>query len=177
MKKLLLVGALALFASVNAQSGFKIGAHVGLPMGDAGDAYSFKAGADLAYMWPVADSFSAGIGVGYQAWFGKDRTITIPSMFPGMPAVTHTAKAETLSLAPIVATAEYRIAENFGIGADLGYGIMFAGGENTGGFYYQPKVSYSFGETSALWLGYQGLSKDGFNTTAINLGYTYSFNN
>ncbi len=171
MKKLFLVGALALFASVNAQSGFKIGAHVGLPMGDAGDAYSFKAGADLAYMWPVADSFSAGIGVGYQAWFGKEHTTTIPGIG------SYTVKAETLSMVPIVATADYRIAENFGIGADLGYGIMFAGGENSGGFYYQPKVSYSFGETSALWLGYQGLSKDGFNTTAINLGYTYSFNN
>ena len=36
MKKLILVGAIALFGAVNAQTtgGFKLGAHVGLPTGE-----------------------------------------------------------------------------------------------------------------------------------------------
>ena len=67
MKKLFLVGAIALFGAVNAQSAgnFKLGAHIGLPVGDAADGYSFVAGADVAYMWPVAAEFNLGVASGY----------------------------------------------------------------------------------------------------------------
>lgn len=54
MKKLMLVGALALFSAVNAQSGFKLGANVGLPVGDIADVTSFTIGVDGSYLWPVA---------------------------------------------------------------------------------------------------------------------------
>lgn len=43
MKKLLLLGAFAVFSAVNAQAGFKLGAHIGLPTGDSSSAYSFTA--------------------------------------------------------------------------------------------------------------------------------------
>lgn len=157
MKKLLLLGAFALFGSMNAQSGFKLGAHVGLPLGDAADVYSFTLGADAAYMWPVADNFSAGIATGYSAWLGK----TVAGY-----------KFDTLSMVPVAATASYRIAENFSLGADLGYGFLFASGSNDGGFYYQPKVAYTFGN-GEVSLGYQGVSKSGSSISALNLGYSY----
>lgn len=168
MKKLFLAGAFALLglSTVNAQeAGFRLGAHVGLPMGDAGDAYSFKLGADVAYMWPVADSFNLGVASGYQAWLGKDIS------YAGF-----SYKVPTLSMIPIALSGEYKIADNFGIGADLGYGFVFADGNSDGGFYYQPKLSYSLGDNGALWLGYQGVSKDGFTNSALNLGYTFSLN-
>ena len=42
MKKIFLMGAFALFGAMNAQStGFKLGAHVGLPTGDANTFYNF----------------------------------------------------------------------------------------------------------------------------------------
>lgn len=156
MKKLILLGAFALFGSMNAQSGFKLGAHVGLPVGDAGNAYSFTLGADAAYLWPVADSFSAGIATGYSAWLGKSvGGITIP----------------TMSMVPVAATASYKLAENFSVGADLGYGFLFSSGSSDSGFYYQPKVAYTLGN-GELSLGYQGVTKNGYSYSAINLGYS-----
>lgn len=168
MKKIFLAGALALLGAVsaNAQEGFKLGAHVGLPIGDAGDAYSFKLGVDAAYMWPIADSFYAGIGTGYQAWMGKEYSYGGVSFKP-----------ETLSVVPVVATAQYNVADNFALGLDLGYGFAFAGGESDGGFYYQPKVAYNLGDSGQLWLGYQGVSSDGSTLGAINLGYAIGIGN
>lgn len=156
MKKLLLLGAFALFGSMNAQSGFKVGAHVGLPVGDAGNAYTFTLGADVAYLWPVADNFSAGIASGYSAWLGK----TVAGY-----------KIPTMSMIPVAATASYKLAENFSVGADLGYGFLFADGTNDSGFYYQPKVAYSIGN-GEVSLGYQGVSKNGYSYSAVNLGYS-----
>lgn len=54
MKKLILMAAIAVFGLSNAQSGFTLGAHVGLPVGDASDVSSFTLGVDGAYRWPVA---------------------------------------------------------------------------------------------------------------------------
>lgn len=167
MKKIILLGSFALFGATNAQEGFNVGAHVGLPMGDAKDAYSFKLGLDASYMFPVADNFKAGIASGYQAWLGKSYSLTDGS-------TTISGKYDTISMVPIAATGMFKVNDQFGIGADLGYGFMFASGESEGGFYYQPKVSYSFGDSGALWLGYQGLSKNGFTFSAINLGYSFN---
>lgn len=162
MKKLILLGAFALFGSMSAQSGFKLGAHVGLPTGDAGNIYSFTLGADASYLWPVADSFSAGIATGYSAWLGKSVDLGY-----GLGSV----KYDTLSMIPVAATASYKLAENFTVGADLGYGFVFANGSNDGGFYYQPKVGYTIGN-GEISLGYQGLTKNGSTISAVNLGYS-----
>lgn len=156
MKKLLVLGAFALFGSMNAQSGFKLGAHVGLPTGDAGNAYTFTLGVDASYLWPVADNFSAGIASGYSAWLGK---------------TIYGIKIPTMSMIPVAATASYKIADNFNLGADLGYGFIFSDGNNDGGFYYQPKVAYTIGN-GEISLGYQGLTKNGSTISAVNLGYS-----
>lgn len=155
MKKLILVGAIALCGAVNAQTGFKLGAHIGLPVGDISSAANFLAGVDAAYMWPVAAEFNLGIATGYSAFFPK-------------------GGGDTLGLVPIAAAAQYKISPQFSLGADLGYGILFGGGSSDGGFYFQPKVAYHFGP-SEVNLGYMGVSKDGYTASSINLGYAYSF--
>lgn len=166
MKKLILVGAIALCGVVNAQSGagFKLGAHVGLPTGDANNAYSFQLGVDAAYMWPMTAEFNLGIATGYSAWIGK--TITYP--------VIGSVKVDTLGMVPIAVAGEYKFTPQFSLGVDLGYGILFGGGTSDGGFYYQPKVAYHFGP-SEVNLGYVGVAKNGVTFSAINLGYAYSF--
>lgn len=157
MKKVLLVGAIALFGAVNAQTAgnFKLGAHIGLPVGDSSDFSSFLAGVDVAYMWPISADFNLGVTTGYSAWFGKSGT-------------------DTVSMIPIAAAAEYKFSPQFSLGVDLGYGLLFASGASDGGFYYQPKVAYHFGP-GEVYLGYLGLSNNGSNDGAITLGYAYSF--
>ena len=120
MKKLLMLSAIALMGTfAQAQSGLKLGAHVGLPVGDASDGYSVNLGVDASYMFPVAESISLGITSGYNAFLGKD--------LGGF-------KVPTLSLVPVAGTVEYKFTPEFAVMADLGYGILFSDGESDGGF-------------------------------------------
>ena len=74
MKKIILT-AMAIFACsfANAQDGgFKLGAHVGLPMSDIKDLYSANLGVDAAYTWKIIDKFDAGLTAGYSSYLGKN---------------------------------------------------------------------------------------------------------
>ena len=73
MKKIILTAAAVFaFSFANAQDGgFKLGAHLGLPMGDFKDAYSLNIGADVAYVWNISDKFDAGVATGYTTYLGK----------------------------------------------------------------------------------------------------------
>lgn len=163
MKKLFVVGALALFGAMNAQSGFKLGANVGLPLGDASDYSSFTAGVDASYLWPVAADFNLGLATGAQMWFGK--TVDLP----GYGSV----KADNSLMIPIAASGQYRFTPEFSLGVDLGYAFGTEDGAK-GGFYYAPKAAYHFGP-SEVNVSYRGVSRDGASVASVNLGYAYSF--
>jgi hypothetical protein len=155
MKKFLFAAfAVLAFGAVNAQ-GFKGGAHVGLPIGTSGDAFSFNAGVDVSYTWEVADNFSAGVATGYTMFFGKS---------------IEGEKIPSVGLLPIAGTASYKVADNIFLGADLGYalGVSNASG---GDIYYQPKVGYA-AEKFDAFVGYKGL---GSNFNAITLGASFKF--
>ena len=158
MKKLFLAGALALFGAgaMQAQAGFKLGANVGIPVGDISDWYGFTVGVDAAYLWPVASEFNVGLATGFNSYFLK-------SDFEG----------DNLNLIPIAASAQYMVSPEFSLGVDLGYGVFTNDGAD-GGFYYAPKAAYHFGP-SQVNLSYRGVSVDGGTVSSINLGYAYSF--
>lgn len=164
MKKLFLVGALALFGAVSAQSGFKIGANVGLPVGDAGDYSSFTAGIDAGYLWPVSADFNLGVAAGAQMWFGKKE-----ANIPGY-GVVETDNSLTI---PVAGSAQYKLTPEFSLGVDLGYAFAAEDGAK-GGFYYAPKAAYHFGP-SEVNLSYRGISKEAGSISSVNLGYAYTF--
>jgi hypothetical protein len=71
MKKLLLLGAFALLGGVaQAQEGFKIGGHIGVPVSDASDVSSFTLGV-AAYMWNIAKGLDLGVTTGYSHFLRK----------------------------------------------------------------------------------------------------------
>ncbi len=73
MKKLLVLGAFALLGgAAQAQEGFKIGGHIGVPVSDASDVSSFTLGVDAAYMWNITKGLDLGVTTGYSHFFGKD---------------------------------------------------------------------------------------------------------
>jgi len=158
MKKLMLLGAFALLGAinVNAQSGFKLGANVGLPVGDANIINSFTLGVDASYLWPVAESLNLGVATGFQSYFPKSEW--------------KDAGAKNLNIVPIAASAQYMFSPEFSLGVDLGYGFAFSDGESDGDFYYAPKAAYHFGP-SEVNLSYRGIGDGG----SVNLGYAYSF--
>lgn len=165
MKKLFLVGALALFGAVNAQKSghFELGAHIGLPVGDAADYTGFNIGADAAYLWNIAQNFELGLTTGYSHYTGKDYTVA-----------GYTVKSDGGGIVPLAATGRYNFTGGFTIGADLGYAFYTGEGADGGGFYYQPKIGYNVGQGN-VYLGYKGVSEDGYNLNSINLGYVYKF--
>lgn len=169
MKKIILtVAAVLAFGFANAQDGqFKAGVHVGLPMGDIKDVSSINLGADVAYLWNVADEFKVGVTTGYTSYSGKD--VTFSDGFNSF-----TIKSEAVGFIPVAATAQYSLTDNLFLGADLGYGIYTGKGESDGGVYYQPKFGYQ-NEKIELYAGYKGISVDGGSFSSLNLGFNYKF--
>lgn len=164
MKKIILTAAAVFaFGFANAQDGsFKLGAHVGLPTGDMKDAYSVNLGIDAAYMWNVADKFSAGVTTGYTTYLGK----TIDSGFGSF-------EVPNAGFIPLAATGQYSLTDDLFLGADLGYAIYAGDGDGDGGFLYQPKFGYQT-EKFEVYAGYKGISNNG-TLSSINLGFNYKF--
>ncbi len=144
-KNILTVLALSAFGFANAQQGaFKAGIHLGLPIGDAGDVYSFNRGVDAAYLWEVADKFQAGVTTGYSYYAGKAVTTTIPGYTIGsfvIPATSTSSKFNGAYI-PVAATGQYSFSDNLFGGLDFGYALYAGDGDGKGGVYYQPKVGY-----------------------------------
>ncbi len=169
MKKLLLAIAMVTFGiTLNAQEGtFNVGANIGLPLGDAGDAYSFSYGGEVNYLFGLSDDFELGASFSYLQFLGKDQTFTA-----GGTEVT--VEGASVAFLPVAAAARYNVSEKFVLGADLGYAI----GVDTGldsGFYYRPMVGYKVMDNITLQATYSGISVNDTNVGVVGLGGYYSF--
>lgn len=152
MKILVLVLSVFLMIGLSnsyAQSNFRYGANVGIPVGDA-DFYDLNIGADLAYIFEVSE----GLGVG-----------------PMLGYTNFSTGGFSASLMPVAATGRYGLVDAFFVGADLGYGISLEDGWD-GGFFYRPKVGYEFGTIVGL-VSYSGIIVDGGTLSSINLGVEF----
>lgn len=168
MKKTILavVAVFAMVFTANAQDGkFEVGANAAIPVGDAGDFYTFSIGLDVAYVWNVADKFDAGVATGFTNAFGDEVSTTVAG-------ITVTADAEDAQFIPIAGTARYSLTSDLFVGADLGYAIGINDG-NDGGFYYRPKVGYNISEKVSLNVSYTGISVDGGSFDTIGLGVMF----
>lgn len=176
MKKLLLTVAIAVFGIIGtqAQEGFKLGAHLGLPIGDIDEATSLNLGLDVAYHWNISGGFDLGVTTGYTTFTGKDYDV------PGGEI-----EGDNISFIPIAASARYSFNEQWFVGADLGYAVATEDGAD-GGVYYQPKVGYKFLSVD-LFAFYKGISikqeySNGFATVestttagSVGIGAAYRF--
>lgn len=165
MKKIILsFVAVMAFSFASAQDGgFKAGIHAGIPMGDAGDVYSSNFGLDVAYMWPLAEKFHAGVTTGYSYFSGKSIDLGF-----GISAKVNGA------FIPVAASGQYSFTENIFGGADLGYALYSGDGDGEGGFYYQPKVGYQT-EKIEVYAAYKGVSVEGGSISSVGLGFNYKF--
>lgn len=162
MKRLILIFCFTLLgiAALQAQSGLRVGANIGLPVGDSEEVSNFQLGADLAYMVGVADMLYVGPKVGYTRFFIEDMESDLVSIDIEDPAFL-----------PIAASGRVSLVRGFFFGVDLGYAVGLNDG-NDGGFYYKPQAGYNFGKIG-LMLSYMGISVDGGNFDAINLGIEF----
>lgn len=166
MKKFLFIAVLAAFGLNAGAQNFSGGVTVGLPVGDAGDAYTFNIGLDVQALWEVSESFDAGVASGYNHSFGD----SFSEMILG---TTIEFDVDDYQYIPLAAAGRYSVSEDFTLGADLGYAI--AVGEGDGGFYYRPMVGYNVAESTQITASYRGVSVDGGTFTTINLGVNFGF--
>lgn len=167
MKKLMLMAAVAVFGvlNVNAQD-FKVGANLGMPIGDSGDVASLSIILDVAHYWEVSEKFDVGIASGYSHSLGEDQEYS----FGG---VTIKSEAEDFGFIPVAGAARFNVSEDFTLGADLGYAIGISPDGNDGGFYYAPRVQYGVSESLDIVLAYRGVSLDGGSFDILSLGVEF----
>lgn len=164
MKKLVLIGCLALFGiSVQAQNEFRAGAHLGLPVGDAGDFATFAIAVDLGYLFEISDEIQVGPTIGYSHSFGDSIDTIIGQI-----------DVDDAQFIPIAASGHYNFTEEFWFGLDLGYAIGLNDG-NDGGFYYSPKVAYGVADAIDIVAAFRGISVDGGSWDIISLGVEFAF--
>lgn len=174
MKKSLLVGALAFFGLATAQQekgNFKLGAHIGLPVGELSEVTTFNVGVDVAYVYPIAENFKLGVTTGYSYYTGKTEEVNLYGLDFGK------VRMPSLGIIPVAATAQLNLGSNVFVGVDLGY-AFFTGKyaeAKTGAFYYQPKVGYTFNAKNDIYFSFKGMSVEGSSGNALNLGYSYNF--
>lgn len=159
MKKVVAVLAFALIGfSMNAQDGFRLGANLGLPTGDAGDYSGFSIGVDAQYMFETAGDFDLGVATGFTNSFGKE--------IEGF-------ELDDIQFLPLAGVARYKASEVLSIGTDLGYALGINDG-NDGGFYYRPTVGYAVSDGVEINASYTGISRDGGTWSTINLGVLFN---
>lgn len=165
MRKILLMTILAVFtfSAANAQKDMVAGVSLALPVGDAGDFYSFGINADIAYYFDITPEFAVGPALGLLYYMGKD------IKFMGEKVGT----ADDALYLPIAGSARYYF-DNLFIGADLGYGLGLAPKGNDGGLFYRPKVGYYF-DSMGVVASYLGVNDSGFTFSSINIGVEFMF--
>ncbi len=162
MKKVVIVAVLALIGfSVNAQDGLKLGANLGLPVGDAGDISGFSIGIDAQYMFETAGDFDLGVAAGFTNAFGK--TIGDDSF---------SIEIDDVQFLPLAGVARFNASEEMSVGVDLGYALGISDGID-GGFYYRPTVGYAVSDNVEINASYSGISLDGGTWSTINLGVLF----
>ena len=163
MKKLLVIAVLAVFglSSANAQEGFNAGINAGLPIGDAGDGWTFNITLDVNFLWPAGENFDAGIATGYSHSFGD----SIDTGFGSFDV-------DDAQFLPLAGAARLDVSEQFTVGADVGYAVGINDG-NDGGFYYAPRVQYGVSEALDIVLAYRGVSLDGGSFDVLTLGVEF----
>lgn len=159
MKRLVLIICFMLMGAtaIHAQSGLRVGANIGLPVGDIEEVSNFQAGADLAYMVGVADMLYLGPKVGYTRFFMDEDD------FGGF-------EVDDPAFLPIAASGRVSLV-GFFVGTDLGYAVGLNDG-NDGGFYYRPQVGFNLGMIGVVG-SYTGISVDGGSFGSINLGIEF----
>lgn len=163
MKKVVAVLAFALIGfSMNAQDGFRLGANLGLPTGDAGDLSGFSIGLDAQYMFETAGDFDLGVATGFTNSFGKE-----------IGSDEFSIEIDDVQFLPLAGVARYKASEELSIGTDLGYALGINDG-NDGGFYYRPTVGYAVSDGVEINASYTGISVDGGTWSTINLGVLFS---
>lgn len=158
---------LAVF-SMQAQQkqGVKFEGALALPVDDNLVETTFGLGADLSFLFNVVESFQVGPSAGFYNYFGKGSTL---------PPALGGGTASDVLIAPLAVSSRYYVIKELFVGVDLGYGLRLDKDfEDESGFYYKPKIGFSFGPISTL-LSYSSVTGEVDNFSVVHLGFEVAF--
>lgn len=158
MKKIILVVTfiVAGFIGANAQFTFGVGAHVGLPVGDAGDISSFVVGGELQGEYNFSESASGIVSAAYSHFIGEDLGAGFKLNYGAVP---------------LLVGARYYPSSKFFVGGQIGYGF-FTGDADGGGFAYKPQIGYN-SDLIQVGLSYNAITDDGATISWVGLSAVF----
>lgn len=147
------------FINIGNAQDIRLGAHVGLPAGDASDISSVNIGADASfYFFEVTDWLNLGVSTGYTHFIGKTEDVG-----------GFDIEYDDFGYIPIAVSGRGVFGEKFFYTADIGYAIGM--NDADGGLYYQGKFGWTNAKIDA-YLFYKGVS-DEFDVSVLGLGVAF----
>ncbi len=137
-----------------------VGVEAGLPIGDAGDVYSFVIGGSAQGEYAIDKSIGLTLSAGYLNWSGK----TVSGF-----------KVPSTGLIPVLVGAKYYFTPKVYGHAQLGMSFASGNGASGSAFTYAPSVGYNITDQIDVAVKYQAASKDGFTTSFIGIRAAYNF--
>ncbi len=164
MKKLILVLTCAFLGmGLQAQEGFKLGIHGGLPIDDFNDNVSLMLGFDTGYMYALGEVVDLGVMTGFIHGFAeKFDSDTIVAGLPNMQFI------------PMAASIRVWPSNSISLGVDGGYALGINEG-NDGGLYYKPILGYLMGPYTEVNFSYTTVDMDDVKWNSLNIGILYTF--
>jgi opacity protein-like surface antigen len=177
MNKILLTAVLAVAAFTasaqtesKARTRFSIGLEAGLPVGDAGDVFSFGIGGAAKAEIPVASKAFATISAGYTSLSYSD---DIKKLFKALGA-----EADPEGFVPVKAGLKYFFGKNFYGAGELGASFGTAKGAETA-FAWAPGIGISYPVSSKndidAGVRYESWSKDGGSIDQVGFHVALKF--
>lgn len=164
MKNYILLFLFLFFATGSqAQEGFKVGFHGGLPIDDFNDAVSLSLGLDAGYMFALGEIVDVGVSTGFIHGFAEtfDSDIIVADL-PDMQFV------------PLAASVRIWPSNSISIGVDAGQALGINDG-NDGGFYYRPILGYLMGAYTEVNFSYSTINMDNdLSWNSVNMGLLFT---
>lgn len=148
---------------LNAQEGFKLGIHGGLPINDFNDEVSLMIGLDVGYMWALGEVVDIGVATGFIHGFAE--TFDSAVIVADLPNVEFLPLAASIRIWP---------SNSLSFGIDAGQALGINEG-NDGGLYYRPIIGYLMGPLTELNFSYTTVDLDNRSWTSVNIGLLYTF--
>lgn len=146
-----------------AQEGFKVGFHGGLPINDFNDAVSLSLGLDTGYMFALGEVVDLGVSTGFIHGFAE--TFDSQEIVADLP---------NMQFVPLAASVRIWPSNSFSFGIDAGQALGINEG-NDGGLYYRPVIGYLMGAYSELNFSYTTVSMDNdLSWNSVNMGLLFT---
>lgn len=158
MRKIVFITMLFMSIAAVSQEGFKVGTHIGFPLGRAADYAGFNFGLDLTYMFEITDDFEVGPMTGYTHFTGKN-----------VSGYYYNYKSKGFGAIPIAGIARYNINDFLFGSFGLGIGIPTNG--TSVGLFYQPRFGYK-NDLFDAFAYFRGIGRGD-----SSIGFAYKFGN